>query len=111
MPYFIVNARADPLLHDGQLSEVIECGEAYLATGATTVFVLGSQAGGGISRSEIIKHTRVVGGRLNVARKLDDGNLTGTGLASTRVARISLGQQLQFIAMRALTDAAKVLEG
>lgn len=51
-----------------------------------------------------MKHTRVVGGRLNVSRKLNDGNLTVTGLASTGVARISLGPQLQFIAMQALTD-------
>ena len=40
---FVVNARADPLLHGGTIPECIARGKAYLAAGATTVFVFGGR--------------------------------------------------------------------
>ncbi|OCL02668.1 hypothetical protein AOQ84DRAFT_304268, partial [Glonium stellatum] len=91
VPDFVANARSDPLLHDGQLSEVIKRSKAYLSAGATTVFVVGSQARGGLSRNQIVELARVFNGRLNLSVKLDDRNLTVTELASIGVARISLG--------------------
>ena len=110
---FVVNARADPLLHGGTIPECITRGKAYLAAGATTVFVLGGTGSANImTKDEISELVKAFDGKLNVGLKLAPGNLTAKELSGLGVARISLGPELQFAAMKALKDEAeKVLGG
>src|SRR5947207_12269382 len=49
VPNFVLNARTDVLLTGGSFADALERGKAYLAVGATTVFIVG-----GMSRDEII---------------------------------------------------------
>lgn len=106
---FVVNARCDVLVRGGELSEVLQRGKAYLAAGATTVFVWGG-SGRGVSRDEIKTMVKEFDGRLNVAMKMVDG-LNVKELSELGVARISVGPQLQFIAMAAYAEEArKILE-
>ena len=58
MPDFVVNARCDTLIHGGKLSEVIQRGKAYLAAGATTVFVWGGSQRG-VSSAEVSEMVRI----------------------------------------------------
>ena len=105
---FVVNARADPLLHGGTLSDCIARGKAYLAAGATTVFVLGGTGSASkMSKDEISDLVEAFDGKLNVGLKLAPGNLTVKELGELGVARISLGPELQFAAMKALKDEAE----
>jgi 2-methylisocitrate lyase-like PEP mutase family enzyme len=109
---FVVNARTDTLLHGGSISDAIERGKSYLASGATTVFVWGGSNRGGITEKEVVELTRAFDGKLNVALKLEPGNLTARDLAKIGVARMSIGPTLQFKAMRFLSEEAeKVLLG
>ncbi|KAH8911979.1 Phosphoenolpyruvate/pyruvate domain-containing protein [Coniochaeta sp. PMI_546] len=105
VPDFVVNARCDTLVHGGDMSEVIARGQAYLAAGATTVFVWGGP-GRGVSRAEVVRLVEAFDGRLNVLMKLADG-LTARELADIGVARISLGPSLQLAAMEALKKEAQ----
>lgn len=107
---FVVNARCDTLIHGGKLSEVIKRGQAYLAAGATTVFVWGGSIRGGISRDEVMELVKAFDGRLNVSMKLSEGGLDRKQLAEVGVARISIGPALQFAAMEKYKqDAEKIL--
>jgi 2-methylisocitrate lyase-like PEP mutase family enzyme len=106
---FVVNARADVLLHGGSIAEAVERGKAYLAAGATTVFVLGGSARGGIMRDEYKELATAFEGRLNVGLSLQPGSITVKELADIGVARISIGPQLQFAAMKALAEQAEKL--
>lgn len=108
VPDFVVNARCDVLVHGGTLEETIERGKAYLAAGATTVFVWGGSTRGGTKREEIEALTAAFDGRLNVSLKLADG-LTIAELKKIGVARISIGPALQFKAMAAYGAAADEL--
>ncbi|KAF4438720.1 carboxyphosphonoenolpyruvate phosphonomutase [Fusarium acutatum] len=64
VPDFVVNARCDTLPHGGELEEVIQRGQRYLAAGATTVFVwVGSR---GVSRAEVVELVKKFDVRLNV---------------------------------------------
>lgn len=104
---FVVNARADPLLHGGTIAECIARGKAYLAAGATTVFVLGgTEKRKVLTREEITQLVKGFGSMLNVGLKIGDGNMTAQELASLSVARISMGPELHLAAMRALKDEA-----
>ncbi|KAH7232405.1 phosphoenolpyruvate phosphomutase-domain-containing protein [Fusarium redolens] len=82
---FVVNARFDTFLHRGELEEVIQRGQRYLAAGATTAF----------------------DGRLNVLLKLSPDGLTIPELADIGVARISIGLTLQLKAMEKLKEEAE----
>ncbi|RFU25764.1 hypothetical protein B7463_g10577, partial [Scytalidium lignicola] len=106
VPDFVINARCDILVHGGELSEVITRGQAYLAAGATTVFVWGGSDRGGISRDEVAQLVKAFDGRLNVWMKRSSDSLTLKELAKIGVARISVGPTLQFIAMAHLKQAA-----
>lgn len=107
VPDFVINARCDALLHGGSLEEVISRGRAYLAAGATTVFVWGGRARGGITRDEVVKLVEAFDGRLNVS-KLKDG-LSPATLATIGVARISVGPGLQLAASERMKEFAQEL--
>jgi len=109
---FVVNARCDVLMHGGELEEVITRGKTYLEAGATSVFVLGG-AGRAVSQQDIERLVGAFDGRLNVALRIGaPGALTVEDLSRIGVARISVGPQIQFAAVNAITDAAKkLLEG
>ena len=108
-PDFVINARCDTLVHGGSLAEVIERGTAYLEAGATTVFVWGGSQRG-VSRAEVAEMVKAFDGRLNVAMKLSPDGLNVKQLAELGVARISVGPQIQFLAMEAFArEAEKIL--
>lgn len=102
---FVVNARCDALLHGGELGEVIERGKAYLAAGATAVFVWGSKRG--VRTEEVAEMVEAFGGRLSV--KLDFGGLSVRELAGMGVARVSVGPSMQTRMMKALAEDARAL--
>ena len=104
VPDFVVNARADSILRGGVISEVIERGKAYLAAGATTVFVLGS-----IGSEEIKQLSSAFDGRLNIGLRIDEGHPTAKELSEIGVARLSIGPQLQIISMKKLSEEAEKL--
>lgn len=104
---FVVNARADPLLHSGTLAECVQRGKAYLAAGATTVFVLGGTEGRkSLTSDEVGYLVKELGGMVNVGMKLGEGNLTARDFADLGVARISMGPELHVAAMKALREEA-----
>ncbi|KAL6880758.1 Phosphoenolpyruvate/pyruvate domain-containing protein [Trichoderma novae-zelandiae] len=106
LPDFVVNARIDTLVHGGNLAEVIERGHAYLAAGATTVFVW--DVSRGVSREEVARLVKDFDGRLNVLLNLS-GGLTTRELAKLGVARISVGPVLQIGAMAKLQKDAEAI--
>ena len=105
---FVVNARCDTLVHGGELEEVMTRGKAYLDAGATSVFVWGGSARG-VSRDEVVRMVKAFDGRLNVALKLAPGNLTVAQLAKIGVSRVSVGPQIQFMAMDHFAQVAEKL--
>lgn len=106
VPDFVINARCDALLHGGSLEEVISRGTAYLAAGATTVFVWGGRARG-ITRDEVVKLVEAFDGRLNVSKSKD--GLSPATLATIGVARISVGPGLQLAASERMKEFAQEL--
>jgi 2-methylisocitrate lyase-like PEP mutase family enzyme len=108
VPDFVVNARTDVLLKGGLIDEAIARGKAYLAAGATTVFVLGG-AVRGITRSEVEQLTRAFDGKLNFGLRIGPGQFTVKELADIGVARLSIGPQLQLIGMKVIADEAEKL--
>ncbi|EHK18832.1 uncharacterized protein TRIVIDRAFT_193913 [Trichoderma virens Gv29-8] len=106
---FVVNARCDVLIHGGQLSEVLTRGKAYLAAGATSVFVWGGSKRG-VSRDEVATMVKEFDGRLNVSMKLSPDGLNASQLSEIGVARISIGPAIQFIAIDTYAkEAEKIL--
>ncbi|KAL6819141.1 Pyruvate/Phosphoenolpyruvate kinase-like domain-containing protein [Trichoderma camerunense] len=106
---FVVNARCDVLVHGGQLSEVLARGKAYLAAGATSVFVWGGSQRG-VSRDEVATMVKEFDGRLNVSMKLSPDGLNASQLSEIGVSRISIGPAIQFIAMDTYAkEAEKIL--
>jgi 2-methylisocitrate lyase-like PEP mutase family enzyme len=104
---FVVNARTDTLIHGGPVSDAVTRGKAYLAAGATTIFVWGGSVRGGVTKSEVEELTHAFGGKLNVSLKTDPGNLTVKDLSKIGVARLSIGPTLQFLAMKTYADEAE----
>ncbi|RMJ24493.1 hypothetical protein PHISP_04622 [Aspergillus sp. HF37] len=104
VPDFAVNARTDVLLHGGSVEDAIVRGREYLAAGAATVFVWGGSQRG-VSREEIEKLVHAFEGRLNTRLRMLPGHLTVAELREMGVARISLGRELQDIAMEAYEAA------
>lgn len=106
---FVVNARCDTLIHGGALAEVIERGKAYLAAGATTVFVWGGSKRG-VSSAEVEEMVRAFDGRLNVSMIMSEKGLNVAQISELGVARISVGPQIQFLAMDTFArEAEKIL--
>ena len=112
VPDFVLNARCDVLYRGGALDDVLVRGRKYLAAGATTVFVFGGPQRG-TSRAEVERMAKEFDGRLNVSCRLSGSdNLTVAQLADIGVARISVGPQLQFLAMEFVArEAEKLLRG
>ncbi|KAL2784088.1 Phosphoenolpyruvate/pyruvate domain-containing protein [Aspergillus keveii] len=110
VPDFVVNARCDILAHGGTIEEVIERGKAYLDAGATTVFIWGGSARGGLKREEVVQLVAAFDGRLSVLLKLKDG-LSVKELGEIGVARISLGPTLQRIALERIREVASEVYG
>ncbi|KAL2785661.1 Phosphoenolpyruvate/pyruvate domain-containing protein [Aspergillus keveii] len=109
VPDFVVNARCDVLVKGRALEEVIDREKAYLAAGATIVFVWGGSGRGGLSREEVIRLVEAFGGRLNVLKS--GGGLSVKELAEIGVARISVGPLLQGKALKRIREvAAELLE-
>ncbi|RDW67012.1 phosphoenolpyruvate protein [Coleophoma crateriformis] len=104
---FVVNARCDALLFGRDIEEVVRRGKAYLAAGATTVFVWGGGTRGGISAEEVRVLVEAFEGRLNVSMRLMPGNLDVVQLREMGVARISVGPALQAVGVRAFAEAAE----
>lgn len=96
---FVLNARTDVLGHGGSISDAIERGKAYLAAGATTVFIWGGLQGRGVSRDEVVEIVQALNGMVNVRLKLAPGYLSAAELASLGVARLSIGPDLYLRAM------------
>lgn len=111
VPDFVINARCDVLMKGGELEEVLKRGRAYLAAGATTIFVLPGPKRG-VSRDDIAEMVKALDGRVNIAVKAGDPNrLTVKELAEMGISRISVGPTLQFLAMEAFaTEAKKLLQ-
>ena len=106
---FVINARCDTLIHGGKLDEVIIRGKAYLAAGATSVFVWGGSSRG-VSRDEVATMVKEFDGRLNVAMRMSPGGLNVAELSKIGVSRISVGPQIQFMAMDTFAkEAEKIL--
>ncbi|KAH8811368.1 putative carboxyphosphonoenolpyruvate mutase [Xylogone sp. PMI_703] len=105
VPSFVVNARTDAILLHDDIDMAIERGKAYLASGATTVFVWGGLKRG-LSRAEVIRLCDAFEGRLNVIARLTPDGLSISELASIGVARISMGPALWRHAMAAFQEKA-----
>jgi 2-methylisocitrate lyase-like PEP mutase family enzyme len=107
VPDFVVNARTDVRAHGGSIDDAIGRGKAYLAAGATTVFVWGRA--NGLHDDEIVRLVEALGGMLNVSWKPD--GLTVKQIAELGVARISLGPKLQLFGEQAIKkEAERLLE-
>lgn len=101
---FVVNARTDCVLLGGTIDEAIERGKAYLAAGATTVFVWGGMKRG-LRDDEVSQLVKGLGGRVNVIyRKSMKDALSVKQIANLGVARISMGPGLWRESMRVVEE-------
>lgn len=98
VPDFCINARTDTLIYGGTIEEAIVRGKAFLAAGATTVYVWGGR-GRGVSRDEVKQLVDALGGMVNVKMDLEPGFLNAKEIAQLGVARISIGPSLYRKAM------------
>ncbi|KAK5659506.1 hypothetical protein OQA88_707 [Cercophora sp. LCS_1] len=117
VPDFVVNARSDSYFKGGTLEESIEKGKRYLEAGATTVYILWPP-GKLQTEEEMVRVVKELDGRVNVSVKVADPNgepipgaLTTSDFARLGVARISVGPQLYFAAVKALREMAGVIYG
>ncbi len=113
LPDFVVNARSDTFLKEGNLEEAIQRGKAYLEAGATTVYILGHGARE-CTREEVERMVRGLDGRLNIAQRLPSPAnpqplLKAQDLIELGVARVSVGPQLYFAAIQAMKAAASAV--
>ena len=109
VPDFCVNARTDVLAHGGSVSDAITRGKAYLAAGATTVYIWGGSGGRGVSRDEVKELVEGLEGMINVKMNLRPGFLNSKELAELGVARISIGPELYVKAMQGFKDALEIV--
>lgn len=118
VPDFVINARCDvfkldasPDLDDAtRMREAIDRGKAYLAAGATTVFLWGGVRG--LSTAEVQTLVKELDGRVAVLLTKRAGGHSTAELAQIGVARISIGPTLYLAAMNAVkTGAAQILGG
>ncbi|KAJ7641299.1 phosphoenolpyruvate phosphomutase-domain-containing protein [Roridomyces roridus] len=89
------------------LDAAIKRGKAYLAAGATTVFVWG---GGRVVQSAEIKTlVKEFGGLLNVSMQLREGFLNKQEIQALGVARVSMGPGLYTKALNAFSSEADAI--
>ncbi|KAJ6593375.1 phosphoenolpyruvate phosphomutase-domain-containing protein [Mycena capillaripes] len=115
VPDFAINARTDVMVlaprPEVALEEAVRRGKAFLAAGATTVFVWGGSAQG-LSKAEVERLVREFGGKLAVLLSNAEDGLSVNELAAVGVAMISIGPSLMIMAMKALKDGAgRILGG
>ncbi|KAA1469411.1 carboxyphosphonoenolpyruvate phosphonomutase-like protein [Dentipellis sp. KUC8613] len=112
VPDFVVNARTDVLAEkDATIADAVQRGKAYLAAGATTVFVWGGLGGRGVSREEVGILVKELGGMVNVSMRLAPGYLTAQELSKIGVARISVGPGLYRVAIEGFAKAVDGVYG
>lgn len=113
VPDFVVNARCDALFQgaDAGMDSVIRRGKAYLAAGATTVFVWGGGGGRGVSSSEIKRLVDEFGGMLNVSMIQGEGFLKKGQIQALGVARVSMGPGLYIKALKAFSSEVDTILG
>ena len=107
VPDFAINARIDTLAHGGDFEEVLSRGKAYLHAGATSVFVIPGKRG--VSVTDIREMVEAFSGKLNIGMPLVSDELNVKKLSELGVARISVGPQLQGVAMKAYKERAEAL--
>jgi 2-methylisocitrate lyase-like PEP mutase family enzyme len=114
-PGFVLNARTDVfvlegLSDDARMQEAVRRGKAYLAAGATTVFVWGGARG--LRDDEVRRLVRELDGRVAVKLAMGQDALTTTQVGDLGVSRISIGPSLYRIAMSAIKKSAMaILQG
>lgn len=107
VPNFVLNARTDAVMLNGDVDDAIARGKAFLDAGASTAFVWGGSSRG-LVRDEVVRLVAALGGRLNVIAKPD--GLTVQDLADIGVARVSVGPRLWRAANAAFeSEAGKLL--
>jgi len=108
VPDFVVNARCDVLgYNDGSLADVIERGRAYLAAGATTVFVWGVYKVK-LTEAHIRELVKAFDGKLAV----QPGIHSIATLQQLGVSRISVGPTLWRTSLAVMKkQAAEIVEG
>jgi 2-methylisocitrate lyase-like PEP mutase family enzyme len=112
VPDFVVNARTDALFVKNSVDEAIQRGKAYLAAGASSVFIWGGGERRGWKREEVEKATKELDGKLNVILDRREGGLTVDELREIGVSRISLGPYLmRWMAERVGEEASSILSG
>lgn len=87
VPDFVLNARTDTVLLNGDVDDAIVRGKAYLEAGATTAFIWGGPKRG-LRTEEVKRLVAELGGRINVRAKPD--GLSIQELAEIGVARVSV---------------------
>lgn len=106
---FALNARTDVVLKAGDrpradvLADVVERGQAFLAEGATCVFVPGK-----LAREEIVQLVAALGER-TLSLIAGPGALPLAELEQMGVARVSVGPWSQRLALTALADAGAAM--
>jgi len=107
VPDFVVNARTDVLGFEGTIDDVVERGQAYLESGATTVFVWGVMKRV-ITEKEVREMVNRLDGKLAVLAQ----GLTLEVLQQCGVSRISIGPTLLLKALKFMeNEATAILEG
>lgn len=109
-PDFVINARCDTLAHDGTFEDALERGKAYLAAGATCVFVIpGPQRK--VTRADIVEMVKTFEGRVNVGWN-PAGALSIKDITELGAVRVSVGPLMQVLAVKNLArEAEKLMTG
>ena len=97
-----LNARSDALLRGGTLAETLERGNAYLAAGATSVFIIGLAGA-----DDVREAVTALGGPLAVIAR--HGFVSLRQLADLGVARVSVGPGSQAVVLHHLARTAAAL--
>ncbi|KIK63973.1 hypothetical protein GYMLUDRAFT_83377 [Collybiopsis luxurians FD-317 M1] len=110
VPNFCVNARTDVLfLPDATIDDAVKRGKAYLAAGATTVFVWGGPGGRGLRDHEIKTLVAELDGMVNVIHLPRPGKLSLSEIRSLGVARTSMGHMPYVAALTAFEQLADTI--
>ena len=113
VPDFVINARTDALFAGSGLDDAIARGKAYLAAGASNIFIWGGPSRQGWGREDVERATRELEGRLNVILvRMGPGGLGVGELREIGVSRISVGPQMMLRMVEVVKrDAEGILEG